>query len=191
VRYSGETIFPIPKAGNGLQRQFRFTPQKTKEKEASENMGQRMHQTILFLCTGNYYRSRFAEVLFNSVAERMGLAWRADSRGLALERGVNNVGPMEVLAVEALQALGIEAAEACARLPAQVTAEDLEQAHRIIALHRDEHLPLVQERYPAWVDKVEFWQIDDSSGVLPRLEREVRELTAALLGQGSRVQGSG
>jgi protein-tyrosine phosphatase len=54
---------------------------------------------VLFLCTGNYYRSRYAEVLFNSVAGKMSLAWKASSRGLALERGVNNVGPMEVSAV--------------------------------------------------------------------------------------------
>ena len=32
----------------------------------------------------------------------MGLPWRATSRGLALERGVNNVGPMAVAAKEAL-----------------------------------------------------------------------------------------
>lgn len=53
-------------------------------------------KNVLFLCTGNYYRSRYAEILFNSVAGRMGLPWRASSRGLALERGVNNVGPMAV-----------------------------------------------------------------------------------------------
>ena len=57
-------------------------------------MGQRRHKIILFLCTGNHYRSRFAEILFNFVAGRMGLPWKAFSRGLALERGVNNVGPM-------------------------------------------------------------------------------------------------
>jgi protein-tyrosine-phosphatase len=51
-------------------------------------MAKRSEGTILFLCTGNYYRSRFAEVLFNSVADKMGLPWRAASRGLALERGV-------------------------------------------------------------------------------------------------------
>jgi Low molecular weight phosphotyrosine protein phosphatase len=55
-------------------------------------------RTILFLCTGNSYRSRFAEVLFNSVAGKMGLPWQASSRGLALERGVNNVGCNPVLA---------------------------------------------------------------------------------------------
>ncbi|HWG47254.1 MAG TPA: hypothetical protein VN688_31115 [Gemmataceae bacterium] len=42
-------------------------------------MRQRQHKTVLFLCTGNYYRSRFVEVLFNSVADRMGLSWRASS----------------------------------------------------------------------------------------------------------------
>jgi hypothetical protein len=40
---------------------------------------------ILFLCTGNYYRSRFAEILFNWHARQRGLRWTADSRGLALD----------------------------------------------------------------------------------------------------------
>ena len=62
-------------------------------------MARREVRSVLFLCTGNYYRSRFAEIVFNSVAERMGLPWRASSRGLALGRGVNNVGPMAVAAV--------------------------------------------------------------------------------------------
>ena len=70
-------------------------------------MAKRSEKTVLFLCTGNYYRSRLAEVLFNSVAGRMGLPWRASSRGLALERGVHNVGPMAASAVKALEALGV------------------------------------------------------------------------------------
>src|SRR5580704_9893490 len=109
-------------------------------------MAQRKQQTVLFLCTGNYYRSRFAEVLFNSVAGKMGLPWRASSRGLALERGVNNVGPMASSAIEALEAMGVCAIDDCARLPAQVTLADLEAANRVVALKRDEHLPLLQER---------------------------------------------
>src|SRR5579875_3837421 len=123
--------------------------------EAGEGMAQRSEKTILFLCTGNYYRSRFAEVLFNSVADRMGLSWRASSRGLALERGVNNVGPMAASAVRALEALGVRADEAVTRSPAQVTADDLESATLIVALKHAEHLPLLQERFPAWAEKAE------------------------------------
>jgi protein-tyrosine-phosphatase len=29
-----------------------------------------LQKTVLFLCTGNYYRSRFAEILFDVVALR-------------------------------------------------------------------------------------------------------------------------
>ena len=40
---------------------------------------------ILFLCTGNYYRSRFAEVLFNHLARESGVKAHAASRGLRVE----------------------------------------------------------------------------------------------------------
>ncbi len=149
-------------------------------------MAKRSEKTVLFLCTGNYYRSRFAEVLFNSVAGKMGLPWQVSSRGLALERGVNNVGPMAVAAVKALEALGVPAAEAVARLPAQVTTDDLERADRVVALKQDEHLPLLQDRFPAWVEKVEFWHVDDAPDVLPLIEREVMGLVARFLGGGER-----
>ncbi len=147
-------------------------------------MKQRQENTVLLLCTGNYYRSRFAEVLLNSVAGKMGLPWRASSRGLALERGVNNVGPMEVSAVKALEARGLRALAEFARFPIQVTVEDFEAAHWIVALKEAEHLPLLQERYPAWAEKVEFWQVDDVPEVLGLIEREVMDLAARLIGGG-------
>jgi protein-tyrosine phosphatase len=143
-------------------------------------MRQRQQRILLFLCTGNYYRSRFAEVLFNSIAGNMKLPWRATSRGLALERGINNIGPMAVSAIQTLEALGVRMGEDCSRAPAQVTTKELESADRVIALKHAEHLPLLQERYPLWVDKVEFWHIDDAPEVLPLIEREVRNLVARI-----------
>jgi len=148
-------------------------------------MGQRRHKIILFLCTGNHYRSRFAEILFNFVAGRMGLPWKAFSRGLALERGVNNVGPMAVSAIKALESLGVRATEDVARIPAQVTLADLDQAERIVALKQAEHLPLLQERFPAWVEKIEFWHVDDVPDALPLIEREIMSLVARILGGGT------
>jgi protein-tyrosine-phosphatase len=143
-------------------------------------MRHREQRIVLFLCTGNYYRSRFAEVLFNFLAGQMEMPWRATSRALALERGINNIGPMAVSAIEVLEDLGVCIGEECARAPAQVTTQDLETADQIIALKHAEHLPLLQERYPPWADTVEYWHIDDTPEVLPLIEREVRDLVARL-----------
>jgi protein-tyrosine-phosphatase len=147
-------------------------------------MAQHKKKTVLFLCTGNYYRSRFAEILFNSVAGKMGLPWRAASRGLALERGTNNVGPMAMEAITALEALAVCAGDDCARPPAQVMAADLEAADRVIGLKEAEHLPLLHERFPTWAEKVEFWHVDDAPDVLGLIEQEVMDLAARLIGGG-------
>jgi protein-tyrosine phosphatase len=143
-------------------------------------------KTVLFLCTGNYYRSRYAEILFNSVAGRVNLPWKASSRGLALERGVNNVGPMAMSAVKALEARGLRAVAEFGRFPIQATVEDFEAAHWIVALKEVEHLPLLQERFPAWAEKVEFWHVDDAPKVLDLIEREIMDLAARLIGGGKK-----
>src|SRR4051812_41809621 len=103
-----------------------------------------MPKTVLFLCTGNYYRSRFAEILFNARAGRRGLPWRAASRGLALEFGVHNVGPISSAALARLADLGIPTDEYL-RMPQSAASADLEGADLVIALRGDEHRPLLVE----------------------------------------------
>jgi len=152
-------------------------------------MEQRRPKSVLFLCTGNYYRSRFAEILFNSVGGKMGLPWRASSRGLALERGVNNIGPIAPEALQALTQRGLRALEECTRLPVQVTTEDLIKADLIIALKETEHRPLLRERFPSWAERVEYWHIDDAPEALALIEAEVMDLMARLLGGGKQQTG--
>src|SRR5262245_25218048 len=101
----------------------------------------RSGSTVLFLCTGNYYRSRFAEHFFNATASNQSLSWRADSRGLALERGVANLGPMSRSALRYLEKLGIVLPSPL-RLPLTVSEDDLRQASLIVALKEAEHRPL-------------------------------------------------
>jgi protein-tyrosine-phosphatase len=138
-------------------------------------------KSILFLCTGNYYRSRFAECLFNSVAGKMGLSWIATSKGLALERGFNNVGPMARSAVQVLQAMGAHGDGCgCDRMPAPAAPDDFDKADRVVALKEAEHRPLLLERFPAWAEKVEYWHVEDDDEALPHVEREVMELIARL-----------
>src|SRR5688500_14157667 len=62
---------------------------------------------VLFLCTGTYYRSRFAEHLFTARAPAAGLAWRADSAGLEQRCFERNPGPISAFAVAALAARAI------------------------------------------------------------------------------------
>lgn len=135
---------------------------------------------ILFLCTGNYYRSRFAELLFNALAEERGLPWRAESRGLALERGANNFGPIARSTVEALIARGITISDSV-RFPIQLTTEDLQGAKRVVALKEAEHRPLLADRYSGWEDRVEYWHVHDIDfatveETIDGIEREVIEM---------------
>src|SRR5581483_539337 len=54
---------------------------------------------VLFVCTGNYYRSRFAEAFFNQKACEARLAWRAVSRGLRLvpsQHGISSLARREL-----------------------------------------------------------------------------------------------
>ena len=98
-------------------------------------------RTILFLCTGNYYRSRFAEYYFNHRARLEGLPWLAISRGLATERGINNVGPISEYASLALSRLDVQI-PANERFPRQLDQDDLLIADLVIAVKEAEHRPL-------------------------------------------------
>lgn len=117
-------------------------------------------RTVLFLCTGNYFRSRYAECAFNARAAAAGLPVRALSRGLAIESGSKNVGPMARQASERLTRRGI-GGPALERMPVPVTVGELEGATRIIALKAAEHRPLVSARYPEFGARIEYWHVHD------------------------------
>ena len=141
-------------------------------------------KTLLFLCTGNYYRSRFAEELFNHRAPHAELRWIAKSRALAIERGISNVGSLAPLAVRALEERGV-IARGANRPPQQCTITDLKAADRIVALNETEHRPLLLERFPGWEQRVEYWHIGDVDVALPAaalnsIENEIQLLLFAL-----------
>ena len=123
-------------------------------------------KSILFLCTGNYYRSRFAESLFNHLAKQHGLDWQATSRGLAIERGVNNVGSISQHALTGLSARGIVLVGEVRR-PRALKESDLARAHQIVAVNRSEHLHILERNFPQYVEQVEFWNVHDCGLVTP------------------------
>jgi protein-tyrosine phosphatase len=139
---------------------------------------------VLFLCTGNYYRSRFAEVLFNHLAREAGVQWVADSCGLRVRPdGVVNSGAMSDFAREGLVERGI--AQPHERWPRQVTEADFLAADVVIALKESEHRVLVEASFPGHAARVRYWTVHDldvalPTQALPELEKLVRQLFTEL-----------
>ena len=142
-----------------------------------------MHK-ILFLCTGNYYRSRFAEELFNHLAGEEGLNWRADSCGLDLGSGIFNIGPLHPVTAITLKKMGVTLSKP-SRPPRDLCESDLRGSARVIALKDAEHRPMMTARFPQWAQRIEYWDIDDldqlsAAQALAEIERLVRRLIEEL-----------
>lgn len=118
-----------------------------------------MDSTVLFICTGNYYRSRLAEALFNYHAKVRGLRWRAISRGLAVDRVIEQDN-LSCFTIAALAERGIERRHTGPEKTA-LTAQDLAEADLIIALCEPEHRPMIDEAHTIWVDRVIYWNVPD------------------------------
>jgi len=115
---------------------------------------------VLFLCTGNYYRSRFAEELFNHYAKLERIQWRASSRALAIKRGRENVGPISQFVIEALTDRNITPTGS-SRFPLLCRIDDLQSADVVVALKEAEHRALLAESFDGWQDRVRYWHVHD------------------------------
>jgi protein-tyrosine phosphatase len=143
-----------------------------------------MSKKILFLCTGNYYRSRFAELLFNDLAMKAEIPWRAESRGLRTELNIYNVGPISADTARRLEGKGIRS-QTPHRTPIQCSEADLRGADRVIALKKDEHRRMLEDRFPGWPDRIEYWHVHDldqatAEVALAQIEQLVEQLVEEL-----------
>ncbi len=142
-------------------------------------------RTLLFLCSGNYYRSRFAELVVNERARIADIRWRAISAGLLPQDLLAELGAMSPTVLERARGLGI--AVDATRSPRPVTLADFESADRVIALKEAEHRPMIRTRFPDWEHRVVYWTVHDVDVMppheaLPILETAVIELVAGLRG---------
>lgn len=142
-------------------------------------------QKILFLCTGNYYRSRFAEELFNHRARQRGLEWTADSAGLEVEKWRSyNPGTMSVHTVEMLEAMDVMPMGRN-RPERQFDPQEIDEVVRCIALSESEHRPMIERMHPELLDRIEFWTVEDlhletADNALPMIVEAVEKLVDEL-----------
>lgn len=113
--------------------------------------------------------------------------WTADSRGFEVSANLDSPvsHPISHNAVEYLNSKGLNA---CQRMPRQLEASDLLWSDLIIALNESEHRPLIESRYAAWANRVEYWNVPDFhesnwGRSLARLEANISELVNLLVAQ--------
>ncbi len=138
-------------------------------------------QTLLFICSGNFYRSRFAEAVFNHEARKAELEWEALSRGFKPHLAESDLSHYTV---SALEERGIPV-ELTAPKPEKLCENDLMDASLVVALNEPEHRPMFLKSFPFWTDRVEFWRIRDvdeepASLALPKIEARVQGLVELL-----------
>lgn len=135
---------------------------------------------VLFICTGNYYRSRFCELYFNHLNAASG--FKADSRGLWAYRKINE-GLISPHTVRFMDDTGIPLGRL--RFPEQQEERHFQNACKVIALDEVEHRPMMEKMFPEWVDKIEYWQVHDIDFTEPNvalnvLKKQVEKLSSSL-----------
>lgn len=122
-----------------------------------------MTKRVLFLCTGNYYRSRYAEAVFNHLAREMNIDAVATSRGLKINMA-GLVGTISTYTLAAVRARNVTCDE---RAPIPLTYGDLQKANVVIALKEAEHRAMLDANFPGWSQRVLFWHVHDIDVATP------------------------
>jgi protein-tyrosine phosphatase len=119
---------------------------------------------ILFICTGNFYRSRFAECLFNQKVRAANAGWTAISRGLQIVLWQHGLSPY---ARRELKKRGVPV-DIGAAAPKMVTQDDLDRSDYVVLLSEAEHRLPFEKRFPNYDKrKVHWWHIPDSGAMDP------------------------
>ncbi|MDH5460648.1 MAG: low molecular weight phosphatase family protein [Candidatus Bathyarchaeota archaeon] len=129
---------------------------------------------ILFVCTGNSFRSPVAEALLKTLRGDL----EADSAG---------THPASTIAPNAKRLLEKMNAAKNLKTPEGVNQKNLEEYDLIVAM-KEEHNNHIINKHPHLKEKIIIWNIDDpyflptgsDRRILKEIEENVRELSASL-----------
>ena len=133
---------------------------------------------VLFVCTANIHRSRFAEEVFNHFSEKNNKGATAFSAGLRV--GDYNFRKIYHPALDNLEKFNILPKRA-EELSVHIKNIDLDQFDRLICMDKNEHKPMIQSDSQLSAFKFEYWDITDMPKVdsnisLPKCYKQVEAL---------------
>ena len=118
---------------------------------------------VVFVCTGNYYRSRFAESYFNYLCDILKLNYEADSYGLAIHYAdelAEKHGELSPFSRERMEHIGIPD-NYFERSRKSLTKDAIENSDVIIAMDEDEHTEMIMEQFPSYINQFNFFKVKD------------------------------
>lgn len=118
---------------------------------------------VTFVCTGNYYRSRFAESYFNYLCDILKLNFEADSYGLAIHYAdelAEEHGEISPYSKERMEQIGIPD-HYFDRDRKSLTKDAIENSDIIIAMDKEEHTEMIMEQFPSYINQFNFFEVKD------------------------------
>lgn len=120
-----------------------------------------MNESVLFICTGNWFRSKFAETYLRSKGYT-----NVISRGLKVNNSkhkkIREKRKISKRVKHKLKSLNILNNYNYVN-PTQLTQDDLDRYDTIIAMNKEEHYNFIKKHYPNYINKIIFWDINDTT----------------------------
>ena len=140
---------------------------------------------ILFVCSANIFRSRFAEEVFNSLTQSSKISAQAFSAGLKV--GEYHIRKIYRPAMDQLKHLNITPKRPD-ELSVHINDINLQDYDRFICMDENEHRPMVESNPLVQNIDFEYWNIIDEPKVesdvsLPICYNNVKELILDLNGE--------
>ena len=124
---------------------------------------------ILFVCTGNYYRSKFCENLWQYLLEKFDQKGEVSSSGLKPELALlwkEAFGNISPFTSRALDKIGVPLYDDSSLH--LLTEYEVKSNDKIVFINRDEHMPLLSDlRINVPVSKIIAWENEDVDQEFP------------------------
>lgn len=143
---------------------------------------------ILFVCTGNFYRSRFCEHYMTYLGELLKLPLSCSSKGFEIELAdhVSTIhGEISPFTIERLKTFGIQIDNVKER--ESLLQSDIDRADILVIIDKGEHSPYLKNFNISKTDTI-FWTVKDIADWSPNetlfnLESNCQKLSYKLWGE--------